>query len=75
MNSAFPEEGYDKILMQLWEYIDRYIIDHRHGGWRKRGRDSVHYQRNAAKSSLWKDPCHEGNALLSFLERCDQGPA
>jgi hypothetical protein len=54
----------------LWSYIDARVIDHRHGGWRRKASDSPQYNKKDAKASLWKDPCHEGFALLMGVEIC-----
>lgn len=66
----FPREGYEPWALEHRNYIDRYLIDHRHGGWKKRGRDSVRYRYRAPKSELWKDPSHETFALLTAIEIC-----
>lgn len=65
---VYPEEGYQDWANRLWQYIDKYVIDHRRGGWAAKGSDSPGYDRRAPKASVWKDPSHEGTALLVVLD-------
>ena len=67
---AFPDGEYDRWTRRLWSYIDERVIDHRHGGWRRKASDSPGYDKKDAKASLWKDACHEGFALLMGVEVC-----
>jgi len=64
----YPEAEYGNQAIALWQYIDRFVIDHKYGGWREKGCDSERFSRRAAKASDWKDPCHEGFALISAIE-------
>lgn len=69
-----PEQGYEDWEKRLWQYIDKYVVDRRRGGWNQKGSDSPGYDRRAAKASVWKDPGHEGSALLVALEPGCAGP-
>lgn len=69
---AFPAVGYAERALELWRYIDANLIDHRRGGWNSAGRDSPRFDRRAPKASKWKDPCHEGFALIEAADACDR---
>jgi mannobiose 2-epimerase len=65
-----PDAGYGDKAVNQWRYIDRYVINHRHGGWKEKGRDSERFDPKADAAFIWKDPCHEGLALISAIETC-----
>jgi mannose/cellobiose epimerase-like protein (N-acyl-D-glucosamine 2-epimerase family) len=53
---------------RLWRYIQSQLVDTRHGGWFRMGRDSP--GRNVTrlpKADLWKDGSHEGMALMKCI--------
>ncbi len=52
---------------QLWAYIQRYILDHRHGGWLGVGRDCRPRRYARPKATPWKEPSHEVHSLLDCL--------
>lgn len=70
--ATFPDDDYAQRASQLWTYIDAHIIDHRRGGWNAVGRDSPGFDRKAPKATVWKDPCHEGFALIGAVAACDR---
>lgn len=51
----------------LWRYIQTFLIDDRHGGWFRMGRDAGRGVRKLPKADLWKDGCHEGMALMKCI--------
>jgi mannobiose 2-epimerase len=69
---AFPHDGYAQRAIALWRYIDDYVIDHRRGGWNSSGRDSPGFDRKDPKATTWKDPGHEGVALIASAAACDR---
>jgi mannobiose 2-epimerase len=69
---AFPDGGYAERAIELWKYIDTYVIDHRRGGWNFSGHDSPRFDRKYPKATTWKDPCHEGFALIASAKACDR---
>jgi mannobiose 2-epimerase len=68
MNLLYPDLDYADMAGRSWEYIKAHVIDVRNGGWREKGTDSVRYDRRAPKANIWKDPSHEGAALLVACE-------
>ena len=66
-----------------WYFIDRYLIDHKHGEWfTKLNRlgvpyltepedDPSPYYRNDWKIDPWKAPYHNGRAMMELIRRID----
>jgi len=52
---------------RLWEYIKRYLIDPRHGGWFAAGLDTNPEARKRPKATIWKDCSHEVESLIDCL--------
>lgn len=69
MAKLFPEEKkyYDAFKKQ-WEYINKYLIDHEHGGWYRRGLDKSPEQLKTAKASNWKVNYHNTRALINCIK-------
>ncbi len=69
MAELFPGETmyYDAFLKQ-WAYIDRYMIDHRHGGWYEEGLDKSPGQTATAKAFDWKINYHNARALMNCVK-------
>ncbi len=76
-NAADPGRYLDHAA-SLWRYIERNLLDHRHGGFYARGLDTVRRRRRwmgpalapanvTRKGDVWKDGSHEGRALLYCL--------
>ena len=65
----FPEEKkyYDAFKKQ-WEYINKYLIDHEHGGWHRLGLDKSPEQKKAPKASVWKVNYHNTRALMNCIK-------
>ncbi len=63
-----PEDKMDYLrrFKQLWSYINKYLIDHRHGGWVWVGRDFLRLRRKP-KATMWKDLSHEGRSLVECI--------
>lgn len=68
LDAAYPDGEYGARAEKLWNYIDRYVIDKRYGGWHRRGMDCEGADAKSPKATIWKDPCHEGFALLEVSE-------
>jgi mannobiose 2-epimerase len=56
----------------MWSYIDRYLIDHEHGGWYEAGLDTDPDARTARKTQIWKAAYHELRALMNVIQRLEQ---
>jgi mannobiose 2-epimerase len=64
----YPEAGYDKIFLEQWNYIKKYVIDQEHGGWYIHGLDTSPRAKNAPKASIWKSTYHNYRALANCLD-------
>jgi mannose/cellobiose epimerase-like protein (N-acyl-D-glucosamine 2-epimerase family) len=63
---------YYRRFLELWNYIKNYVIDPKHGGWYRVGRDCRRNAVRLPKASCWKDASHEGNALMACLRMLDE---
>jgi len=68
MAELFPEEKkYYVTFKQQWEYLQRYLIDHEHGGWYSKGLDKSPERRKSPKGSIWKVNYHETRAMINCI--------
>jgi len=65
------ETEYLRHFVRLWEYVKKYLIDAKHGGWFSAGLDTNPEARRRPKATLWKDCKHETEALLDCLMLLD----
>ena len=71
MSDLFPEEKlpyYEKFCYQ-WNYIKKYLIDPKYGGWYWGGTDIMPGNIYAYKGSIWKCNYHTSRALINCLKR------
>jgi mannose/cellobiose epimerase-like protein (N-acyl-D-glucosamine 2-epimerase family) len=54
-------------FLRLWDYVKKYVIDAKHGGWLAVGLDTNPKGRKRPKATMWKDSSHEVEALLDCL--------
>lgn len=66
-----PNRYYDRFL-EMWDYIQEYLIDHEHGGWYPVGLDRRPDARTAAKGGIWKSAYHDGRALMNVVRALEQ---
>jgi mannobiose 2-epimerase len=70
--NAYAISGNEKFLestFRVWEYIDKYIIDHRNGEWFwKVDKDGKVYP-GMEKAGFWKCPYHNSRMVFELLER------
>jgi mannobiose 2-epimerase len=59
--------AYEAHFERLWDYVKKYVIDARHGGWLPNGLDTNPEASKRPKASMWKDASHEVEALLECL--------
>ena len=64
---------YSDRALALWRYIRTYLIDDRHGGWYRCGRDAGRRTHKLPKADVWRDACHEGIALIKCIRSLDGG--
>lgn len=68
--NAYQISGRPEFLaasQKTWEFIERQLVDHRHGEWFHGIRDGK--RTNSAKVSFWKCPYHNGRACLELSAR------
>ena len=77
MADRYPADSlrYEDHFFQQWSYIDRYLIDHRYGGWYVGGLDKEPDARTALKGQIWKAAYHDGRALMNVIRRLEQRPS
>jgi mannobiose 2-epimerase len=71
MSELFPGEKlpyYEKFCNQ-WNYIKKYLIDPKYGGWYWGGIDIMPGNIYAYKGSIWKCNYHTSRALINCLKR------
>ena len=69
MARLFPEEEkYYNVFMKQWEYINKYLIDHKHGGWYEEGLDNSPLKLKARKAYDWKINYHNARALMNCIK-------
>lgn len=86
----FHDDGarpdYARYCRALWRYIERYILDRRHGGtfwygldgfgpWQRLTRANGFAPDRPAKGEIWKDASHEARALMHCLRRLERPTA
>ncbi len=73
MAQLYPHDPmrYQEKFLEQWAYVQRYLIDHRHGGWYDSGLDRAPQARRALKGQIWKANYHESRALMNVIERLE----
>lgn len=63
------DEKYLGVIPSIWNFITRYMIDHKNGEWFwKTDRKGTVYS-GMEKAGFWKCPYHNSRALMEILER------
>ncbi|HEX2535636.1 MAG TPA: AGE family epimerase/isomerase [Chitinophagaceae bacterium] len=67
----FPSERkkYDRYFRRLWQYTQRYLMDHEHGDWYEEGLDHDPGRRTAHKAHIWKGTYHNFRGLSHCIVR------
>ena len=69
MAKLFPEEKkYYVAFEKQWAYINKYLIDHEHGGWYMDGLDKSPGKQKAPKAHNWKANYHDVRALMNCIK-------
>lgn len=69
MSRLYPEERrYYEAFKKQWAYLDKYMIDHEHGGWYIDGLDKDPDRVTAPKGSDWKINYHDARALMNCIK-------
>ena len=62
------ETDYAKLFRTQWEYVKKYLIDDRYGGWYGGGLDREPERKTMSKAHQWKAAYHDGRALMHVLD-------
>jgi mannobiose 2-epimerase len=62
------EHKYYSAFAKQWEYIDKYLIDHKHGGWYEEGLDNSPDKLKAPKGYEWMINYHNARALMNCIQ-------
>lgn len=60
---------YFEAFQKQWDFIVKYQVDHRHGGWHGTVSPEGAAATNQAKATIWKAAYHDGRALINVTER------
>lgn len=71
MADLFPEDDhrYFEKFNTMWNYIDRYLIDHEHGEWYSGGLDKQPELKDALKGHIWKACYHQYRSMENAVKR------
>ncbi len=71
MADLFPNDPmhYYSKFIQLWTYINSYLIDHQYGDWYEGGLDKQPEKRTALKGHIWKATYHQFRAMMNCVKR------
>ncbi len=73
ISSYFPgEKKYKEAFFDMWQYVQKEIIDHKNGGWYDSGIDKSPKSKQALKAQIWKGNYHDGRALMLLMEYSKQ---
>jgi len=71
MSELFPDDEinyFEKFLAQ-WDYIKKYLIDDKYGGWYWGGIDKEPDHKFTSKVSIWKCNYHTSRSLINCIRR------
>jgi len=57
------------VFLKQWEFIQKFQIDHKNGGWITSVSAEGVAKPGQSKSDQWKEPYHQGRAVLNVIER------
>ncbi len=73
--NLYPEDsGYQAAFQQLWQYVQRYVIDSKYGGWYSQGIDTAPAARYDPKGQQWKGNYHNGRTLMHLAAPSEAHP-
>jgi mannobiose 2-epimerase len=73
----YPDDRmhYGDRFVQLWGYVQKYMIDHEHGDWYEEGLDNEPQRRTALKAHIWKGTYHNFRSLSNCIRRLEAARA
>ncbi|MEX2235775.1 MAG: AGE family epimerase/isomerase [Cyclobacteriaceae bacterium] len=71
MADLFPddEQRYFQKFSMMWDYIDKYLIDHEHGEWYSGGLDKQPQFKTSLKGHIWKACYHQYRSMENSVKR------
>lgn len=72
MADLFPEDDrfqYFQKFQLMWDYIDKNLIDHEHGGWYSGGIDEQPEYKTGLKGHIWKACYHEYRSMENCVKK------
>jgi mannobiose 2-epimerase len=68
MATLFPQEHiYYEYFLHQWNYVEKYLIDHKYGEWYFEGLDQSPQKKRYAKATNWKVSYHNTRALMNCI--------
>jgi len=64
-----PDRRYFQAFLQQWDFIRKYQIDPRHGGWHESVSEEGIAEPGKPKATIWKAAYHNGRALMTVAAR------
>lgn len=73
MSELFPRDRINYYLKfcEQWSYIEKYVIDHKHGGWYWGGIDKAPQNERGPKATIWKAAYHTTRGMINCIERLE----
>lgn len=74
MSLLYPDDEmeYQRYFLQMWDYINEYLIDHEYHGWFESGLDKSPDSRYGAKGHIWKTNYHDGRTMINGTRMLNQ---
>lgn len=71
MDELYPDDPHDYYgkFEKLWNYADKYLIDHENGDWYSGGLDKQPELKTVGKGNIWKGIYHHYRSLDHCIER------
>jgi cellobiose epimerase len=71
MADRYPKDKmqYFEKFKQLWNYVQKNLIDHEHGDWYEGGLDKEPHRKTGNKGHIWKATYHQYRALANCIEQ------
>jgi len=68
-SKIFPEEKkYYELFLEQWDYIKKYLLDEKHGGWYWGSLEKEPFYRAEPKGSIWKCSYHTTRSLMNCIK-------
>ena len=73
MSELYPHDRMDYYMKfcQEWNYIEKYLIDHKYGGWYWGGIDKAPGNLKGPKATIWKVNYHTTRGLINCIKRLE----